>query len=81
MRGAAANVDSGGLVQLTEPRRRVAPPTVPHMDRRRFLLAPAGVLAALLAAEAQQAAKVARIGYLVTNLAVNPQVALTALAY
>jgi ABC-type uncharacterized transport system substrate-binding protein len=47
----------------------------PGMDRRRFLLTSvAGVLAAPLAAEAQQAAKVARIGYLSTNLAVNPHI-------
>jgi putative ABC transport system substrate-binding protein len=38
------------------------------MDRRRFLLTSlAGAVAAPLAAEAQQAAKVARIGYLSTN--------------
>ena len=42
------------------------------MDRRAFLSAVTAGLAAPLAAEAQQAAKVARIGYLVTNLAVNP---------
>jgi hypothetical protein len=43
------------------------------MDRRRFLLTSlASALAAPLAAEAQQAAKVARIGYLSTNLAANP---------
>ena len=43
------------------------------MDRRRFIGAVAGgLLAAPLAAEAQQAAKVARIGYLAHNLAANP---------
>jgi putative ABC transport system substrate-binding protein len=43
------------------------------MDRRRFLLTSlAGVLAAPLAGEAQPAAKIARIGYLATNLAANP---------
>jgi putative ABC transport system substrate-binding protein len=43
------------------------------MERRTFLgVISGGLLAAPLAAEAQQAAKVARIGYLVTNLAVNP---------
>jgi len=40
------------------------------MDRRRFLITSlAGVLPAPLAGEAQQAAKIARIGYLATNLA------------
>jgi hypothetical protein len=43
------------------------------MERRPFLgVIAGGLLAAPLAAEPQQAAKVARIGYLVTNLAVNP---------
>ncbi|MFI5373188.1 MAG: ABC transporter substrate-binding protein, partial [Candidatus Rokuibacteriota bacterium] len=43
------------------------------MDRRVFLgVLTGGLLAAPLAAEAQQAAKVARIGYLATNLAANP---------
>ena len=42
------------------------------MDRRAFLAGSAALLAAPLAAEAQQAAKVARIGYLSTNLAANP---------
>jgi hypothetical protein len=38
------------------------------MDRRRFLLTSlAGALAVPLAVEGQQAAKVARIGYLATN--------------
>ena len=38
------------------------------MDRRRFLLISlAGALAAPLAAEAQQAAKIARIGYLLRD--------------
>jgi putative tryptophan/tyrosine transport system substrate-binding protein len=43
------------------------------MDRRTFLAGTGAVLlAAPLAAEAQQAAKVARIGYLVTSLAARP---------
>ena len=44
------------------------------MERRTFLAGTLGliVLAAPLAAEAQQAAKVARIGYLATNLTANP---------
>jgi putative ABC transport system substrate-binding protein len=43
------------------------------MERRAFLGTLAGgLLAAPLAAEAQQAAKIARIGYLVTNLAASP---------
>ena len=43
------------------------------MDRRRFLLTSlAGALAASLAAGAQQAAKIARIGYLSSNLAATP---------
>jgi putative ABC transport system substrate-binding protein len=44
------------------------------MDRRRFLLTSlAGVFAAPLAAEAQQAGKIARIGYLAIDLAANPR--------
>ncbi len=43
------------------------------MDRRRFLLTSlAGALAAPRAAEAQQAAKIARIGYLASDLASSP---------
>src|SRR5690348_955497 len=43
------------------------------MDRRAFLgLAGAGLLSAPLAAEAQQAAKVARIGFLSLNLSASP---------
>jgi len=43
------------------------------MDRRTFLAGTGAVLlAAPLAAEAQQAAKIARIGYLAGNLAANP---------
>ena len=42
------------------------------MDRRAFLAGAAGLLAAPLAAEAQQAAKIARIGYLSPNLAASP---------
>ncbi len=43
------------------------------MDRRAFIGTLAGgLLAAPLAAEAQQVAKVARIGYLATNLVANP---------
>jgi len=46
----------------------------PMMERRTFLgTLGLSVLAAPLAAEAQQAGKVARIGYLTTNLAANPQ--------
>ena len=45
-------------------------PNIPPMDRRRFLLTSlAGAVAAPLAAEAQQAARIARIGYLSLNLA------------
>jgi len=45
------------------------------VDRRAFLGTVAGgLLAAPLAAEAQQAAKVARIGWLALNLAAAPQV-------
>ena len=43
------------------------------MNRRAFLTGLSGsLLAAPLAAEAQQAGKIARIGYLGTNLAVSP---------
>jgi putative ABC transport system substrate-binding protein len=42
------------------------------MDRRDTVLALLALGAAPLAAEAQQAAKVARIGFLATNLAANP---------
>jgi putative ABC transport system substrate-binding protein len=42
------------------------------MDRRDTVLALLALGAAPLAAEAQQAAKIARIGYLVTDLGVNP---------
>jgi putative ABC transport system substrate-binding protein len=42
------------------------------MDRRAFLAGAATLLAAPLATEAQQAAKVARIGYLSPNLASSP---------
>jgi hypothetical protein len=43
------------------------------MDRRTFLAGTGALfLAAPLAAEAQQAAKIARIGYLAGNLAANP---------
>ena len=42
------------------------------MDRRDTVLALLALGAAPLAAEAQQAAKVARIGYLSPNLAANP---------
>jgi putative ABC transport system substrate-binding protein len=45
------------------------------MERRRFIeMIGGGLLAAPLAAEAQQAAKVARIGYLAGNLAASPHV-------
>ena len=43
-----------------------------RVHRRDFLIAAGALLAAPLAAEAQQAAKVARIGYLSTNLAALP---------
>jgi putative ABC transport system substrate-binding protein len=43
-----------------------------RVHRRDFLIAAGALLAAPLAAEAQQAAKVARIGYLSTNLAASP---------
>src|SRR5713226_4625732 len=43
------------------------------MERRTFMaMLTGGIVVAPLAAEAQQAAKVARIGYLVTNLALAP---------
>ena len=42
------------------------------VQRRSFLIAVGALLAAPLAAEAQQAAKVARIGYLSPNLAASP---------
>ena len=42
------------------------------VQRRNFLIAVGALLAAPLAAEAQQAAKVARIGYLSPNLAASP---------
>jgi putative ABC transport system substrate-binding protein len=42
------------------------------VDRRAFLAGAATLLAAPLAAGAQQAAKIARIGYLSTDLAANP---------
>jgi ABC-type uncharacterized transport system substrate-binding protein len=42
------------------------------MDRRAFIVGGVAVLAAPLAAEAQQAAKVPRIGYLAVNLAATP---------
>src|SRR6058998_4116547 len=42
------------------------------MDRRDTVLALLALWAAPLAAEAQQAAKVARIGYLATNRATSP---------
>src|SRR5712691_5157250 len=46
----------------------------PMIDRRTFLAGTGAVIvAAPLAAEAQQAAKIPRIGYLVTNLAAGPQ--------
>jgi putative ABC transport system substrate-binding protein len=44
------------------------------MERRRFIeVIAGGLVAAPFAAEAQQAAKVARIGYLSTNLTANPR--------
>jgi putative tryptophan/tyrosine transport system substrate-binding protein len=51
------------------------PPHHPGMDRRRFLLTSlAGALVAPVAAGAQQAGKVVRIGYVSTNVAANPHV-------
>ena len=44
-----------------------------RVQRRQFLIAAGALLAAPLAAEAQQAAKVARIGYLSPNLASSPR--------
>src|SRR5712692_4987750 len=45
----------------------------PSMERRTFMaMLTGGLLAAPLAAEAQQAAKIARIGYLAGNLAASP---------
>ena len=47
---------------------RPHPPHHPGMDRRRFLLTSlAGALAASLAAEAQEAGKIARIGMLASS--------------
>jgi hypothetical protein len=43
-----------------------------RVQRRDFLIVAGALLAAPLAAEAQQAAKVARIGYLTTSLGVSP---------
>ena len=43
-----------------------------RVQRRDFLIVAGALLAAPLATEAQQAAKVPRIGYLATNLAGNP---------
>jgi len=44
-----------------------------QIRRRKFLLSAGALLAAPLAAEAQQAAKIARIGYLAGNLAATPR--------
>jgi putative tryptophan/tyrosine transport system substrate-binding protein len=44
-----------------------------RVQRRQFLIAAGALLATPLAAEAQQAAKVPRIGYLTTSLGVSPQ--------
>ena len=43
------------------------------MDRRSFLVDVGALVSRPLVAEAQQAAKVARIGYLAGNLAASPQ--------
>src|SRR5438552_16276921 len=43
-----------------------------RVQRRQFLIAAGALLATQLAAEAQQAAKVARIGHLSPNLAASP---------
>ena len=45
------------------------------MDRRAFIVGGVAALAAPLAAEAQPAAKVGRIGYLGTNRAASPHLA------
>src|SRR5512132_205789 len=44
-----------------------------RVQRRKFLIAAGALLAAPLAAEAQQAAKIARIGFLAVDLANNPR--------
>src|SRR5690348_6036225 len=66
--GDSARSESGGVVELAEPSSvdlRDRPPYRPDMHRRRFLLTSlAGTLAVPLAAEAQQAGKVWRIGWL-----------------
>ena len=43
-----------------------------RVQRRQFLIAAGALLATPLAADGQQAAKVARIGYLSLNLAASP---------
>jgi hypothetical protein len=58
---------------LTPDPQTACPRADPMMERRRFLgTLGLSVLAAPLAAEAQPAAKIARIGYLAGNLAAAP---------
>ena len=65
----ALGYDSPGM-ESVDP----TPGTLHPLERRAFMAVIAGgLLAAPLVTEAQQAAKVARIGYLTTNLAENPQ--------
>ncbi len=69
------NLKTAATLGLTDPAVAAAAGGRGHpvMDRRAFLSTIAlGLLAAPLAAEAQQAAKVARIGFLAANLAANP---------
>src|SRR6266581_869981 len=66
---------SAGLIDSRADVRRTAtnPTRLSDMPRRTFISGISlGLLAGPLAAEAQQAAKVARIGYLSPNLAADP---------
>ncbi|HEV8456807.1 MAG TPA: ABC transporter substrate-binding protein, partial [Methylomirabilota bacterium] len=70
-------MDPTRLLQATYPvaaeSRTACPRTDPMMERRTFMaMIAGGLLAAPLAASAQQAAKIARIGYLSPNLAASP---------
>ena len=61
----AARAWRGGRASATYLPPAINPPYRSRMDRRRFLLTTlAGALAASLVAEAQQTAKMSRIGYL-----------------